>query len=232
MDSLGVRVAFVTSEKLYDDQRKSIGEVFGCPVANGYGGRDAGFIAHECPAGSLHISAEDLVVETIRPDGRPTDPGEAGEIVVTHMATADFPFVRYRTGDVGVLSDRRCACGRGLPVLEEIQGRSTDFVVARDGTVMHGLALIYTVRDLAGVESFKIVQESIEHTEVQIVAGPAFGEHEEQRILRDFRARLGRDVRVDVRRVAAIAPEKSGKFRYVISKVPQKTGAGGAHAHT
>ena len=62
---------------------------------------------------------------------------EALEIVVTHLATGDFPFIRYRTGDVGVLSDRDCACGRGLPVLGEIQGRTTDFVVARDGTVMH-----------------------------------------------------------------------------------------------
>jgi phenylacetate-CoA ligase len=69
-ERLGIRVAFVTSEKLYDEQRTLISEVFGCPVANGYGARDAGFIAHECPHGSLHISAEDIVVETLRPDGQ------------------------------------------------------------------------------------------------------------------------------------------------------------------
>src|SRR5439155_18172152 len=55
MDDLGVKVAFVTSEKLYDAQRVEIEKVFGCRVANGYGGRDAGFIAHECPAGGMHI---------------------------------------------------------------------------------------------------------------------------------------------------------------------------------
>lgn len=228
MDRLGVRVAFVTSEKLYDEQRATISTVFGCPVANGYGARDAGFIAHECPSGSLHISAEDLIVETVRADGTPTEPGEAGEIVITHMATGEFPWVRYQTGDVGILSSERCACGRSLPILKEVQGRTTDFVVAMDGTVMHGLALIYTVRDLPGVKSFKIVQESIEHTDVQVVAGPGFTEADEARIERDFRARLGQSVRVTVRRVAEIAPEKSGKFRYVVSKAPITASHSGA----
>jgi len=219
LDDLGIRVAFVTSERLYDEQRRRIAETFGCPVANGYGARDAGFIAHECPHGSLHISAEDIVVETIRPDGRHASPGEAGEIVVTHLATAEFPFVRYRTGDVGVLSARPCACGRGLPVLAEVQGRSTDFVVAADGTVMHGLALIYAVRDLPGVERFKITQESLGRTEVQLVTGPSFDRRHEAGIVRDFKARLGESVEVVVRHVPTIPQEASGKYRYVVSRV-------------
>lgn len=219
VDNLGIKVAFVTSEKLYDEQRTIIGEVFGCPVANGYGARDAGFIAHECPSGSLHISAEDIVIETVRPDGMPSPDGEAGEIVVTHMATADFPFIRYRTGDMGVLSDELCPCGRGLPVLKEVQGRTTDFVVARNGTVMHGLALIYTVRDLPGVERFKIEQLSVDQTIVKILAGPAFGTAEEARIISDFKARLGESVDIRVDKVNDIANESSGKFRYVVSHV-------------
>ena len=230
MRSLGIRVAFVTSEKLYDEQRALISEVFGCPVANGYGARDAGFIAHECPHGSLHISAEDIVVETLRPDEQPAGPGEAGEIVVTHMATGDFPFVRYRTGDVGILGRRPCACGRGLPVLEEVQGRTTDFVVARDGTVMHGLALIYTVRDLPGVERFRIEQMSLDLTIVRIVAGPAFDAAAEERIVCDFKARLGDAVTIRVERVPAIAAESSGKFRYVVSQV-KAPGCDGGAAH-
>ena len=219
LDDLGTRAAFVTSEKLYDEQRESIATAFGCRVANGYGARDAGFIAHECPAGSMHISAEDIIVETVRRDGSRCAAGEAGEIVITHMATPEFPFVRYRTGDVGVLSDAPCACGRGLPVLQEVQGRTTDFVVARDGTVMHGLALIYTVRDLQGVERFRIVQESLDRTEVLLVTNAAFDPAAEARIVHDFRARLGPQVDVVIRKVDDIPPERSGKFRYVISKV-------------
>ena len=219
MDDLGVRVAFCTSERLYDDQRAAIERVFGCKVANGYGGRDAGFIAHECPEGGMHLTAEDIVVELVDPQGWPVPAGEAGEIVVTHLATKDFPFIRYRTGDVAVMDDRRCACGRGLPMLKEIQGRTTDFVVASDGTVMHGLALIYILRDLPGLRQFKIVQESRQSTRVLLAPERPLSAGEVAAIAAKFRTRLGADVKVSVEQVAQIDAEKSGKFRYVVSQV-------------
>ena len=219
MDDLGIRVAFVTSEKLYDHQRQQISRTFGCAVANGYGGRDAGFIAHECPAGGMHLTAEDIVIEIVDPAGRVLPAGEAGEIVVTHLATGEFPFIRYRTGDVGVLDERRCECGRGLPLLKEIQGRATDFVVAADGTVMHGLAVIYVLRDLPGIAAFKIVQESRERTRVLVVPGAGFGPTQMQAIEQGLKARLGGSVDICVETVDEIPPEKSGKFRYVVSHV-------------
>ncbi|MCR6667848.1 MAG: AMP-binding protein [Methyloversatilis sp.] len=222
MDDLGIKVVFVTSERLYDHQRTLIEQSFGAPVANGYGGRDAGFIAHQCPSGSLHITAEDLIVEIVDREGRVLPPGESGEIVVTHLATRDFPFVRYRTGDVGVLAapdDAPCACGRTLPVLKEVQGRSTDFIVARDGTVMHGLALIYIVRDMPGVAGFRIEQESLDLTRVKVVTEPGFPADGDARIRVGMKARLGESVEVVVEHVAQIAAEGSGKFRYVVSKV-------------
>lgn len=222
MDDLGIEVVFVTSERLYDHQRTLIEQSFGAPVANGYGGRDAGFIAHQCPSGSLHITAEDLIVEIVDREGRVLPPGESGEIVVTHLATRDFPFVRYRTGDVGVLAapdDAPCACGRTLPVLKEVQGRSTDFIVARDGTVMHGLALIYIVRDMPGVAGFRIEQESLDLTRVKVVTEPGFPADGDARIRAGMKARLGESVEVVVEHVAQIAAEGSGKFRYVVSKV-------------
>lgn len=219
LDRLGIRVAFVTSERLYPDQRADIERVFDCPVANGYGGRDAGFVAHQCPNGGMHISAEDIIVEIVDSRGAPQPPGVAGEIVVTHMATRDFPFVRYRTGDVGVLAEAQCTCGRGLPLMKEIQGRTTDFVVAQDGTVMHGLALIYAVRAVPGIAKFKIVQESVLRTRVLLAVGPDFDPAHVEVIRGGIAARLGPDVSVDVERVADIPAEMSGKFRHVISKV-------------
>lgn len=219
LDNLGIRVAFVTSERLYDHQRNSIEKAFGCPVANGYGARDAGFIAHQCPQGSLHISAEDMVVEIVDNEGKVLPNGEAGEIVITHLATSEFPFVRYRTGDVGVLGEELCSCGRGLPVLASVEGRTTDFVTASDGTVLHGLALIYVLRDLAGVEAFRIVQESLQHTRVEVVASDIDRAALQQTIEKPFKQRLGQDVKISIDYVDAISREKSGKYRYVVSKL-------------
>jgi len=221
LDKLGIRVVFVTSEMLYPDQRVTMQRVYGCPVANGYGGRDAGFIAHECPSGRMHISAEDIIVETVDSQGMPVTAGQAGEIVVTHLATGDFPFIRYRTGDMGVLSDEQCPCGRGLPILSEVQGRATDFVIAPDGTLMHGLALIYVVRDLPGVRKFKIIQESLNEVRVQVVEESGFTEQTRTRIIDGIGARLGVGLSVNVEMVEDILPGKSGKYRYVESRVAE-----------
>ena len=220
MDDLDIRVTFVTSERLYDDQRATISQVFGCPVANGYGGRDAGFIAHECPSGGMHLTAEDVLVELLDAAGQPVPAGHAGEIVITHLATRDFPFIRYRTGDVAVMDPGRCACGRGLPMLKEIQGRSTDFVVAADGTVMHGLALIYILRDLPGLRRFKIVQHSRTYTQVLLQPDAGFdAERQLPVIVQGFKRRLGAQVQVQVEVCGELPAERSGKFRYVVSHV-------------
>ncbi|MFP5382301.1 MAG: phenylacetate--CoA ligase family protein, partial [Gammaproteobacteria bacterium] len=77
LDDLGIKVVFCTSERLYDHQRETISRLFGCPVANGYGGRDAGFIAHECPSGNMHVTAEDIVIEIIDEAGRVMPPGQS-----------------------------------------------------------------------------------------------------------------------------------------------------------
>lgn len=219
VDDLGIKVVFVTSERLYPHQREAIENAFGAPVANGYGGRDAGFIAHQCPHGALHITAEDIVVEIVSAEGDVLPPGEKGEIVVTHLATGDFPFVRYRTGDVGSLSRQACSCGRGLPVLAEIEGRSTDFVKAADGTVLHGLALIYVLREIPEVEEFKIVQETVARMTVQIVTSATDTAQLERKVTEQFRRRLGDSLVVNFVYVSTIAREASGKFRYVVSQL-------------
>jgi len=219
LDNLGIKVAFVTSEKLYDHQRQMIERVFVCPVANGYGGRDAGFIAHECPEGNMHITAEDIIVEIVDSKGLVLPKGESGEIVVTHLATRDFPFIRYRTGDVGVLGTENCACGRGLPILKEIQGRTSDFIIAQDGTVLHGLALIYVLRDIEGLEEFKIIQHTKDKTEIKLLTNNQYSKENEKVIIDSFKNRLGQTVEIDIQYVPKIEKEKSGKFRYVVSHV-------------
>ncbi|WP_370528187.1 phenylacetate--CoA ligase family protein [Rhodoferax sp. BLA1] len=219
MTDLGIKVAFVTSERLYDEQRSTIGQIFNCKVANGYGARDAGFIAHECPAGNMHLTADDVVVEIVNEAGQVQPAGVVGEIVVTHLSTNDFPFIRYRTGDIAALGTAPCSCGRGLPLLQDIQGRSTDFVVAADGTVLHGLSLVYILRDLPGVQAFKVIQETRTLTRVLLVADAHFSDASLALIQSGFKRRLGDEVEVIVDLVDHIPAEKSGKYRYIVSHV-------------
>lgn len=218
MRDLGARVVFSTGETLYPSQRAVIEKVFTAPVANGYGSRDSGFIAHQCPSGSLHISSEHIIVELLDDAGQPVAAGEKGEIVTTHLATGDFPFLRYRTGDVAVSSVEPCPCGRGLLVLKEVFGRTTDFVRTPAGNTMHALALIYEVRDRPGVLAFKFIQEADFSLELQIVAGPELTSEIEAKIRSGILARMGDGAHLVIRRVSEILPEKSGKYRYVVSR--------------
>ena len=168
--------------------------------------------------GGMHITAEDIIVEIVDQQGMPLPYGEAGEIVVTHLATGDFPFIRYRTGDIGVLDSKTCSCGRGLPLLKEIQGRSTDFLIAQNGTVIHGLALIYILRDLPQVRNFKISRKIWISLAYWWYSDGGLGSELTDEIVQGFKARLGQEVEIVVEEVSGDSAEKSGKFRYVVSK--------------
>ena len=219
LTTLGIKVVFVTSERLYDHQRETISKTFNAPVANGYGGRDAGFIAHQCPEGKMHLSAEHLIVELLDKQGKPVPLGESGEVTVTHLCSEDFPFVRYQTGDIAAFDSEPCRCGRGLPVLKEIHGRTTDFIQAKDGTLMHGLALIYVLREIPEIKQFKIVQESLDKTQILIAADQTISEEIKAIIQQKIKQRLGETVEVEVIQMDKIPNEKSGKFRYVVSNI-------------
>ena len=94
--------SLVTSaEMLEEEDRRTLEEVFGCPVFNRYGCREVSVIASECPAHSgLHVNAECLLVEIETPSG-PADPGEVGAILVTDLLNLAMPLIRYRIGDLG-----------------------------------------------------------------------------------------------------------------------------------
>ena len=166
----------------------------------------------------MHVTSESVIIEFVS-SGRRVKPGKQGEIVVTHLDNHAMPFIRYRTGDVGRASAEACPCGRGLEVMDVVQGRSTDFIIAPDGRWVHGLGLIYVVREIAGVEEYQIVQRDVDAVCVRVVPNGAFGPDGEMRIRDGIRKRLGQEVRVSVEQTDRIAPDPSGKFRYVISQV-------------
>src|SRR5262249_18305868 len=126
---------------LHDWQRKSIEQVFDCKVTNRYGCEEVSLIACECERHEgLHVNADGVYVEIIR-NGRVARPGESGSVVVTDLTNRAMPILRYQVGDVAVVSDRRCDCGRGLPLLERLEGREADYVVTPAGELISGISL-------------------------------------------------------------------------------------------
>lgn len=216
----GVRAVFVTGETLFPHQREAISETLNCPVADGYGGRDSGFIAHECPQGGMHLMADAVVTEIVDEAGLPLPPGQAGQIVVTDLYSHEYPFIRYATGDIGVASTARCGCGRALPLLERIEGRSNDSIIAPDGRHINSLALAYPLREVEGVVQYQIRQKTVDRFEVRWVVSDALRPAAEEQIRDKWSRLLRTSVRVDFEYVKSIPSGHRGKFRHVVSDVP------------
>ncbi|MDO3379761.1 phenylacetate--CoA ligase family protein [Geoalkalibacter halelectricus] len=219
LGGLGVQVVFSTAEVLYDHQRETISQAFGgVPVVDSYGSREGGFVSHQCGEGRHHLMDPNFVIEFLQ-EGRAVGEGEDGEIVLTHLDNWGMPFIRYRTGDVAQPGGGGCACGRGLGTMQKIQGRTTDFIVTPDGRWQHALSVIYVVRDIAGVEQFKILQDAVDEVRVLLTTNEMFPADGDARIVAGFKKRMGDEVQVAVEHVAEIPREASGKYRYVVSKV-------------
>ena len=215
-----LKVVFTTGEPIYPHQREIIQEVFGVPAANEFGSRDIGFTAHESPEGQMLLMSESHILEVLDQDGRPVAPGELGEAVITGLCSQAQPFIRYRTGDIIRYTDEKCIAGRGLHVIGEVAGRSTDFVTRADGTIMHALAVIYVLRATEGVAEFKFIQHTTKRVEIIVVPDSRWNTEAKAKVTQGIQARLGTDVRVDIRLVEPIPAEASGKHRYVVSHVP------------
>ena len=214
-----LKVVCTTGEPLLDHQRQLIGAAFGAPVANEFGSRDIGFTAHETPQAQMLLMSESIILEVLDERGQPVPPGETGEAVMTALESLAQPFIRYRTGDMVRVADEPCQAGRGLDVITEVLGRSTDFVVRADGTIMHALAVIYVLRAVAGVGEFKIVQHTLREFEVLVVPNASWQESGRAEIESGLQKRLGGDIRIDLQLVESIPAEASGKHRYVVSRV-------------
>jgi phenylacetate-CoA ligase len=217
---LGVKVVFVTGEVLFPYQRELISDTLNCPVANGYGGRDSALIAHECPQGGMHILSDAVILELVDSVGRPVPPGESGEVVITDLYSHEAPFIRYATGDLAVMASRQCPCGRALPVLETIEGRANDSIVTPDGRIINSLALIYALREIEGIERFRICQKAVDLFHIQLVANASFPADAEDRLRRKWAHLLRSPVQLTFEYRENLPWEGSGKFRHVVSELP------------
>jgi phenylacetate-CoA ligase len=214
-----LKVVCTTGEPLYPEQRQLISETFRVPVANEFGSRDVGFTAHENSHQQMVLMSESVLLEVLDPEGNPVKAGEMGEAVMTGLCSEAQPFIRYRTGDMILLSPDFDKDDRGLHVIEEVAGRNTDFLIHENGSIIHALAAIYILRETGGVEQFKITQLAVNEFEVLIVTNPLWNPDSLNTIEEKFKSRFGRKCNTFIQLVNNISPEASGKIRQVVSKV-------------
>ena len=204
-----------SAEMLHPHYRTLTETVFKTKVYNRYGSREVGLIAMECAAGRMHINCRDLYLEIESPDPY-TEPGE---ILITQLNNYAMPFIRYRIGDVGLLSDEVCPCGNALPILAELLGRTTATFRTRSGALIHGGYFTQQFYDVDGVTQFQIVQESLKHCVLKVVTDEKWTEATHRYLVQSIQDALGTTVVVRVEIVDEIPLPPSGKREYTISKV-------------
>jgi phenylacetate-CoA ligase len=208
-----LKCVIVTSEILTPLARSNIEGAFGVKVFNEYGCGEVGSIAHECEYGSMHIMADNLLVETDSPKGEP------GEVIVTDFYNHATPLIRYRLGDFATITDDHCSCGRTLPVLKDVHGRAYDLIKSPSGKSIHPESLIYVFEQLQSetlaFRQFQAVQTAIDEIVIKLIPSESFTGDISRRIVEDLQKKVDPNIRYRIHICDSIQRERSGKMRLV-----------------
>lgn len=207
-----------TSMMLLAPERQIIEEVFGCRVTNRYGCEEVGLIACECDRhDGLHLNVDHLIVEFLRDDGSEAEPGEEANIVVTDLINHGMPLVRYRIEDKGIFTNRRCSCGRGLPLMERIIGRQADFLKRPDGSLVAGVSLVErTLTEIPGIEQMQLIQNDLNLLQVNVVKDKSYTHESEIKLTTELNDVFGQSVTIKVQYVLELDQTDRGKYRFAI----------------
>lgn len=220
----GRRVATPSSiigaaEALHPFQREIIERAFGAPAFNTYGCREFMLIASECEhRDGLHVNADHLIVETLDANGMPSRDG-SGEVAITDLFNHGMPFIRYVNGDMATQRPRRCACGRGLPMLASVDGRKLDAIRTPDGHILPGEFFPHMLKDVPGLTRFQLVQRQLDRLDLSIVRGREFDDASLDYIRREVSRVLGDSAQLHCHFVDDIPLTRSGKLRVTVSEL-------------
>ncbi len=207
------------AEALHPFQREIIQRAFGAPAFNTYGCREFMLIASECEhRDGLHVNADHLIVETLGDDGSPVRHG-SGEVAITDLFNHGMPFIRYVNGDMATPRARRCACGRGLPMLDAVDGRKLDAIRTPDGRILPGEFFPHMLKDVPGLTRFQLVQRQLDRLDLSIVRGRAFDDASLDYIRREVARVLGDRASLHCHFVDDIPLTRSGKLRVTVSEL-------------
>lgn len=220
-ERLPLRAAFTSSETLHDVQREAIGEAFACPIFDFYGLAERTIFAGECERhDGKHLFDEYGVTELVDDDGQPVADGAMGWLTGTSLWNRGMPLIRYRTGDLSTRRTEACACGRGLGRIADVATKAEDIVVTPDGRFVSPSVLTHPFKPFDQLLKSQIIQDAPDHLLVKLVPGATFTDAHRAALVAGLRERVGPAMRIDVEILDDIPPERSGKFRWVVSTVP------------
>lgn len=213
-----VRGVITEGEPLTPSRRKLIEDYFEAPIGNRLGIRELGaYVAQSCPEApdQFHVISDHVIAEIVLENGTRARPGERGRLILTDLHNYVMPFIRYDSGDLAIAGDAPCLCGRGFPIITQIEGRSHECLRTPAGKVISPaalgqyLGLYHDYRTV--VRHYQLVEEREGHVRLLVVPAPQFDSETQKRMQRDLMILLGEDMSAIVEVVPEIPCEKSGK---------------------
>ena len=203
--------------------RNVISEVFQCEVFDHYGTREVGSIASECQNhDGLHILMEHTLVEVVDELGKRCLPGVEGEIVITTLNNYSMPLIRYKIGDMGVMSDKiQCNCGCNYPILQKISGRTNGVFKTKSGSKIGGEFFTHIFLYRESIKNFQVIQKDLDFIKVKIVKkdGIEFNEEDISDIKNKIKLVMGINCKVVFEFVDKIKKTPNGKYLNTVSEI-------------
>jgi phenylacetate-CoA ligase len=213
-----LRQVLTGSEVLEDDLRQRTRSIMGVDIADNYGSTEA-FIAWQCHGGKYHINTEHVLAEIVDENGEPCRAGEMGRVLVTTLQNYLMPLVRYEIGDYAIAATEPCKCGRTLPVLEKVIGRTVNLFRLRGGKLLSPWLLMGAVRDRLELKQYQIVQHAIDRFGIKLVVDDSWSPEQERLLHQDFVRIIGNEVQLSLERVEHISRTAGRKFMSTLSEL-------------
>lgn len=209
-----IKSILTSSESLSEEDRHLIETRFNCKVFDWYGLFERVAAIGQCEHGRYHLLTDYSHVELM-----PVDASGRHEIIGTNFNNHYFPLIRYKTGDyVYLSSEKSCPCGRVFPIIEKIEGRTGDYLVAEDNQKIH--ILNHIPKGVAGLIACQFYQQIKGAVHIFVMVDTAvFNEKERNILIENTKERLGHSMVVTVEVVDSIQRTKNGKMRQAICKI-------------
>ena len=213
-------VCIVTSEMLFDDDKKLLETQFNIPIVNEYGAAELGLIAFEDQDDNWIVNTNHLYVEILDNNNQPVPYGQPGKIVVTDLYNRAHPFIRYELGDLGQLSTKSTL---QRPILDALTGRTSDFITLPSGKIAAGLTFYYVTKTVmtkdANVKEFIVEQIEIDTFKIDYVATEALSKTQQKAVQLAVDNYLEPNLNLIFEQKAVLEREVSGKLKQFKSRL-------------
>jgi phenylacetate-CoA ligase len=207
-------VCIVTSEMLFDDDKKLLEIQFNIPIVNEYGAAELGLIAFEDQDDNWIVNTNHLYVEILDNNNQPVPYGQPGKIVVTDLYNRAHPFIRYELGDLGQLSIKSTL---QRPILDALTGRTSDFITLPSGKIAAGLTFYYVTKTVmtkdANVKEFIVEQIKEDTFKIDYVATEALSKTQQKAVQLAVDKYLEPNLNLIFEQKAILEREVSGKLK-------------------